>query len=263
MLKSGLVSITFRDLSVEEIIELTVKANLDAIEWGGDIHVPHGNIDKAKKVKQMTRKANLSIAAYGSYYKAGCKNEEISSFEEILQTAKALGAPIIRVWAGNKGTKNATDQDWKDVINDTKRITKMAANEGIKIAYEYHQNTLTDTPESTKKLISKVNHSNLYTYWQPPHHLNSKECEKDLIEILPWLTNVHVFYWTHDPERVKHPLVDARKDWTNYLSLLKKKKINNSVKDHYAMLEFIKNDSIDQFYKDANILNNIIDKLEK
>lgn len=263
MIKTGLVSISFRDLSVKEIIELTVKANLDAIEWGGDVHVPHGNIDKAKKVKEMTKKANLSVAAYGSYYKAGCKNEEISSFDEILKTAKALGAPLIRVWAGNKGTKNATDQDWQDVINDTKRITKMAANEGIKIAYEYHQNTLTDTPESTKKLISQVNHSNIYTYWQPPHHLNSKERKKDLIEILPWLTNVHVFHWTHNPEREKHPLLEAKQDWINYLSLIKKNENNMRVKKHFAMLEFIKNDSIDQFYEDANELNNIIDRLKR
>lgn len=72
MLKTGLVSITFRNLKVEEIIDLVVKAGLDAIEWGGDIHVPHGDIKKACKVARLMKKADLEMAAYGSYYRVGC-----------------------------------------------------------------------------------------------------------------------------------------------------------------------------------------------
>ncbi len=44
MIKSGLVSITFRQLTCEQIVDLVSKAKLDAIEWGGDIHVPHDNM---------------------------------------------------------------------------------------------------------------------------------------------------------------------------------------------------------------------------
>ena len=42
MLKTGVCSVTFRNLNVERIIELVVEAGLDGIEWGGDVHVPTG-----------------------------------------------------------------------------------------------------------------------------------------------------------------------------------------------------------------------------
>ncbi len=43
MFKVGLCSITFRDLSVEQVIALSVRAELDGIEWGGDYHVHQGS----------------------------------------------------------------------------------------------------------------------------------------------------------------------------------------------------------------------------
>ena len=45
MIESGLVSITFRKLTVEKIIELVKEAGLQGIEWGGDVHVPHDNTE--------------------------------------------------------------------------------------------------------------------------------------------------------------------------------------------------------------------------
>ena len=42
MIYPGLVSVTFRKLSPEEIVQLVVSSGLKGIEWGGDIHLPHG-----------------------------------------------------------------------------------------------------------------------------------------------------------------------------------------------------------------------------
>jgi hypothetical protein len=38
----GLISISFRRLLLEEMIDLAVKAKLASIEWGGRVHVPQG-----------------------------------------------------------------------------------------------------------------------------------------------------------------------------------------------------------------------------
>jgi hypothetical protein len=43
----GLVSVTFRKLAPAAIVELAVKAQLRSIEWGGDVHVPHGDVRAA------------------------------------------------------------------------------------------------------------------------------------------------------------------------------------------------------------------------
>ena len=90
MIKSGLVSITFRQLSPGDIIDLVKKAGLDGIEWGGDIHVPHGDIAKAEEVYSLTRDAGLDIPAYGSYYKVGESEQEGLAFNDVLISAAAL-----------------------------------------------------------------------------------------------------------------------------------------------------------------------------
>ena len=66
---TGLTSVTFRHLSPSEIIRLAQKANMDGIEWGGDIHVPAGDKPTAKIVKEQTMHAGLQVFSYGSYYR--------------------------------------------------------------------------------------------------------------------------------------------------------------------------------------------------
>ena len=81
MLIPGLVSITFRSLSPQDVIQLVKDAKLRAIEWGGDIHVPHGDLKQAKQVCAQTEEAGLQVAAYGSYYRVGESEREGLAFE--------------------------------------------------------------------------------------------------------------------------------------------------------------------------------------
>src|SRR3954469_7051647 len=103
-LRTGLVSVTFRPLSPQHVVELVRQAKLDAIEWGGDIHVPHGDVAAAREVWTMTLDAGLAVAAYGSYYRAGVSETDGLPFARVLETAVQLAAPTIRVWAGSKAS---------------------------------------------------------------------------------------------------------------------------------------------------------------
>ena len=91
MLIPGLVSITFRQLSPQEIIALVAETQLKVIEWGGDIHVPHGDTKQAATVARWTNEAGLAVAAYGSYYRLATPNQP--PFARIVETAVAIGAP--------------------------------------------------------------------------------------------------------------------------------------------------------------------------
>lgn len=247
MLHGGLVSITFRQLSPRKIIDLVSKSGLKAIEWGGDIHVPHGETSLARDVGNITRDEGLNVAAYGSYYRVGCEGRENAScFEDVLATALELKAPSIRVWAGNKGSDMADKYWWDKVIKDSIRIADMAERENINISYEYHGNTLTDTLQSTQRLMKGVAHGNLSSYWQPLPHHNIKNRLDGLEQILPWLGNIHVFQWLSG-ERM--PLEDGSKEWSQYLEL-----INSILEIRYALIEFVKNDSEEQFLQDAKVL---------
>lgn len=95
--QTGVASVTFRGLNAEQIVSLAVAAGLDGIEWGGDVHVPCGNLKTAKKVQGITKEAGLSVISYGSYFRLGVQRAE--DIEYYLQAAQTLGAPIMRIWA--------------------------------------------------------------------------------------------------------------------------------------------------------------------
>ena len=191
MIYTGLVSVTFRQLKPMEIVKLVKKADLDGIEWGGDIHVPHGDIDRAAEVFKMTEDNGLKIASYGSYYKVGCDTNS-APFEKVLETAVALHAPTIRVWAGNRASKDADEAYWETIVKDTCRIAELAAGAGIIVAFEYHPNTLTDTPETACRLMKEIEHPYAKSYWQADMAEDKNTWIRGLKSILPRLTNVHV-----------------------------------------------------------------------
>ena len=137
MLYGGLVSITFRQLGVREIVELVQEAGLECIEWGADVHVPTGDVGVAKELRKVMQGEGLRTAAYGSYYRVGESGKEGSQFECVLESAVALESPVIRVWAGSVGTAEANDVQWCRVVEDGRRIAELASEVGTGISFEF------------------------------------------------------------------------------------------------------------------------------
>src|SRR5215207_8574190 len=104
----GLVSVTFRNLEPDRVVEVMRRAGLVTVEWGGDVHVPPGDLENARRVGKLTSNADLSVTAYGSYFRVG--DDDRARFGEVLETALELGAPAIRIWAGRRGSAGADPQ---------------------------------------------------------------------------------------------------------------------------------------------------------
>lgn len=249
MIKSGLVSITFRQLDVAEIIKLVATAGMDAIEWGGDKHVPHGDIATAIKVRKMCEKAGIISAAYGSYFKVGCDND--FSFQAVLDTAVELNVPTIRVWAGNKASKDADREYWEKFVIESRKIADMAQKEKISVSFEFHRKTLTDTNESAIRLLKDIAHENIKSYWQPPIGADIEYCTQGIKMLTPWLSNIHVFNW--DDRGKRNYLQDGISKWKTYLN-----NVSDKGNDRYALLEFVIDHDPDAFLKDANTLINLL-----
>lgn len=257
---SGLLSITFRKLTPQQIVRLTSEAGLDAIEWGGDIHVPPGDLSAARAVREMTLDAGLQISSYGSYYKVGVSD----NFDDVLAAACELKASLIRVWAGDRGSAKADEVWWEQVIADTRRISKLAADENIGIAFEYHANTLTDGLDQAHRLLTEVNDSNVFSYWQPVTALSVQENLHVLTSLGPWLTNLHVFHWSHEP-RTRLSLAEGVSEWREYIGTVAGIAVPNEgslQSQRFAMLEFVKGDDPDQFLRDASVLKGILEEIK-
>jgi 3-dehydroshikimate dehydratase len=243
MLTSGLVSVTFRQLAPPDIVELAVAAELRGIEWGGDIHVQHGDTRAAREVRQLTEAADLRVLAYGSYFRF----RPGDAFEPVLETAVALGAPLIRIWAGDRSSAQASAQERVAIAAESRRIARLASQAGVTLAYEFHANTLTDTIESALELLQAA--EGMHTLWQPPHDLEPAAQLAGLRAILPWLENLHAFTW-RGPARDRLPLADGAKLWQPALQIAA-----SSGRDHAVLLEFVAGDDPRNLLRDAATLN--------
>lgn len=248
MLIPGLVSITFRPLTPATIIALCQRTGLRGIEWGGDVHVPHGDLVQARAVRAQTADAGLTVAAYGSYYRAGSSEAAGLSFQAVLDSAHELGAPVIRVWAGKLGSAEATGEQRAAIIDDLARIAALAQAAGIDIALEYHANTLTDTQASTLALLQALPLSNLYTYWQPRNGEATDLAVAGLPELVARLRHVHVFHWWPTAHH-RLPLAEGESRWAAFLAVLKP-----LPGQRFAMLEFVRDDTVAQAEADAATL---------
>jgi sugar phosphate isomerase/epimerase len=247
---AGLVSVTFRQLSPREVVEVARGAGLTALEWGGDVHVPPTDLQRARDVRQMTVDAGLEVVAYGSYVRVG--EEDPGGFPAVIETAKTLGAPAIRVWAGRRGSAEVDLEYRRRVIDQTILLAEQAAKADIVVCYEFHEGTLTDTDASAVELLRETAaHPNIRTLWQPPHEQTIERCVESLISILPWLHHIHVFHWPRRRERA--PLSDGADRWSAYLDVLREH--NRACP---LLLEFVRDDNPDHLMHDADTLRRLI-----
>jgi len=257
MIRSGLASVTFRKLDCVAVARLASEAGLAGIEWVGDAHVPAGDLRMAREAAAATTDNGLAIAGYGSYFRAGEKRADLPEFPLVLESAVALGAPVIRVWAGLRPSAEADTAYRARVVKELVEAGERARAAGAKLALEYHAGTLTDNDASALMLARELAGSNVDFYWQPPNH-NVADNLATLRQLAPRIVNVHVFHWlttatVHD----RRPLAEGAGEWAQYLAALDRSR------DHFALLEFVRGDQPEQLLADAATLHEWLGQVEQ
>ncbi|MCF3138453.1 sugar phosphate isomerase/epimerase [Paenarthrobacter sp. AR 02] len=243
-LTPGICSVTLRAHGIDDVVRVSAEAGLAGIEWGTDVHV--SDTESAAHAKRATEDAGLRVLSLGSYYRCGA----FGDFGRALDLATALGAPRIRVWAGELGSEGAGPEHWDSVVTDTQRIADLGAERGVTIAFEYHGNTLTDSPGTTLELLNRVNHANVGTYWQPAVGLSDQQALDSLHQVLPHVVGVHCFSW--GPEAERFPLRNRKLLWQTVTDVLR-----GNGKDMDIMLEFVEDDLPENVLNDAAFLHTI------
>ncbi|WP_341955414.1 sugar phosphate isomerase/epimerase [Microbacterium sp. LWH13-1.2] len=231
-IRPGLCSVTFRSLEPEEVIGLAAEAELEVIEWGADVHVPVGDIERAAQVATETADAGLSSCSYGSYFRAGA-DEELTP---VLDSAEALGVDRVRVWAGPLGSSEASAEHWADIVARLRDAAAEAEERGIGLALEFHSGTLADTAPTTLRLLADVNSPALSTYWQPTVAATVDAVLGEYRDLAAHTTAAHVFSWWPVQERLPLRARDAL--WTRFFA----EALASSRPPRDALLEFVPGD---------------------
>ena len=256
--EAGVVSVTFRELMPAEVVALAADVGLASVEWGGDVHVPPGDLGNARAVARMTADAGLRVACYGSYLRLGERGDGHgpAAFAPVIETAAALGAPAVRVWAGRRSSTDDDDACRRAVIDDARRLADLAGADGIDVLLEHHANTLTDRDGAAVALLRAIDHPRVGTLWQPQAGRTVADRCDGLRRMLPWLGHVHAFHWP--APGVRADLADGTGDWRAYLDVLRDAP-RPSGRPLPVLLEFVRGDDPEQFRRDAATLTSWVD----
>ena len=248
MYKIGFTSVTFRKKSREEVCKIAKENSIFNIEWGADVHLPPGDELALEEVLRLQKEYGINAVSYGSYYRLGM--QDISLWRQIVETANAVGAKIIRIWQGSVSSEKVSDSALESMINEARILADIACEYDITIAFEFHKNTNNDCAKSAIHFLKTVNKDNVKTYWQP---FSVSDDIENLKAVLPYLVVVHTFSWSKNGRRFS--LKRKEKAWKKYISI-----INDSDIYPFFILEFVKNDNEKQFVKDAELLKKWLNK---
>ncbi|HEX8345129.1 MAG TPA: TIM barrel protein [Actinoplanes sp.] len=240
---------TLRDHGVDEVVDIAATAGLAGIEWGADRHVRPGDPAAARTARDACARAGLRVCSYGSYFRAGV--HEPDRFAAVLDSARRLGAPRIRIWAGAVGSGEATADERAVVVRTTRAIAGRAADAGITLAFEYHGGTLADDADSTLALLDEIGHGAVGTYWQPPVGVPDDAALDGLRRLMARVVAVHVFSWWPGDHRRSLPARGTL--WRPAFRLLR-----DTGRDVDALLEFVPDDDAASIGPEAAALAELI-----
>lgn len=237
----GMVSVTFRQKSAEEVVALAVRYGMRGIEWGGDVHVPCGGLARAREVGEMTRGSGLETFSYGSYFRVGDEG-----FSAVADTALELGCRTVRIWAPAKASAQCSEKEFARAAEALAAVCETARRSHVLVCLEFHNGTMNDCAEGFYKLRG-AGAADLKTYWQPLY-LRRRNLQ-EIAALNTNIENVHVYHWIYSDPVQRRLLEEAEDDWKEYAALLGAKKF---------LLEFCKDDAEENFARDARTLHKLL-----
>ena len=243
-LKIGLASVTFRNKTVEEVVDIAKRAGISYIEWGADVHVK--SIEDAKKALKLCTDSDIKISSYGSYYRVGSNKKD--EWRQICAIAREMSASSVRVWLGTKNSEETDKNEYENLLNDAKTMCDIAREYNLNISAECHDNTFNNNTYAFLKFKEDLQRDNFTTYFQSRYQ--KKEYDLDRIEKnFDFIENVHVSY----RDLFKEQLF-AKKD-KRYIDMVIGKLRENGF-DGIVMIEFT-------FFSDEKCLMRDVKKLKK
>ena len=244
MYRYGLVSVSFRGKTPEEIVDAVAEAGLTCIEWGSDVHAPCGDEERLKGIAALCRERGIEICSYGSYFRVG--QSPIEELPAYIRAAGLLGTNIIRVWCGVKGYRDYSAEEWAALCRVCRQAAAMAQKAGVILCMECHVGTVTDCAEGALRLMKEVDSPHFRMYWQPNQFMSREENLDYAARIAPYVTHLHVFNWD---QHARHPLMDGKDAWTAYLKAFSP--------DSHLLLEFMPDDRIESLPAEADAVRQI------
>lgn len=237
----GLVSVSFRPLLPEAVVQAAKNAGLTCIEWGSDVHAPYDDSQKLQRIVSLQKTYGISCCSYGTYFRLGATPlEELPGY---IAAAKTLGTEILRLWCGDRAPEKYTPEERQELFAQCRQAAALAEAEGVTLCMECHMTTYTETKEGALELMQGVDSHAFRMYWQPNQFRTVEENLAYVKLLKPFIHHIHVFQWKG---RERFPLATGAQEWQQYLQIL--------APQHGLLLEFMPNDDVSELPGEAETL---------
>lgn len=245
MICTGLVSISFRSLSPEEIAQEMVKCGLKYVEWGSDVHAPCTDTARLEQIAALQKQYGITCCSYGTYFYLGfTPNEALPAY---IRAAKLLGTNTLRLWAGKKSPDLYTPEQRDAFFDVCRQAAKIAEDAGVVLCMECHRNTYTQTKDGALELMQAVKSPAFRMYWQADQNLTVEGNVEYIQTLKPYIDNLHVFQWKN---RTRYPLSTGEEEWKTYL--------RQFAGDRMVLLEFMPDNQVESLPVEAQTLRRIV-----
>jgi sugar phosphate isomerase/epimerase len=246
----GVVSVSFRECTPEQIIKAVKEAGLSCIEWGSDVHAPQNNPEALQEIVRLQNEYGISCSSYGTYYRLGVNT--LDELKAYIDAAKLLGADILRVWCGVKAPQNYSEEEKENFFVECRDAARIAEENGVILCMECHHGTFTDNKEGMKELMNNIDSESFLMYWQPNQYVSEDKNLEYAQEVKPYCRAIHVFNWEGTN---KFPMSQAEELWKKYLGILNDTDI--------LLLEFMPDDRLKSLKIEASTLRKITEEIKE
>lgn len=183
-------------MTLEDFIRLCADLNLEACELTS-YYFPK-NFDEAYllNLKQLTFRLGLDISgipiANDFCHAPGAKRDEaLAHTRKWVDHAATLGAPVIRIFAGNVPKGDTEEAAIKRCAQGINESVEYAAKKGVVLALEDHHG-ITATADQMLKIIEQVNESPFFGVNLDTGNFESADPYADMVKMAPYAVTVQV-----------------------------------------------------------------------
>lgn len=210
--KLGLVSVSFRELTPFQIMDLMKSVGISIVEWGSDVHAPYKETERLKEIAKVQSENGIVCSSYGTYFRAGVT--PIEELKGYINAAKILGTNVLRIWCGDRDSEKYSNEEKESLFETCRRLADIAKENNVILCCECHGWSYTNTLSSALELMTAVNSENFKMYWQPNQFKDFETNLEYAGKIAEYTVNIHIFNWEGED---KFPLIEAKEKWQAYL----------------------------------------------
>lgn len=167
-MKISACSVSFRNepFDIFQICDFVAGNGIEFLEiWGNHLDLSKNFEKFCKNLSKKMQTGNLSCSIISPYFDlTGNKQALQDSLEHsklIFEIASLIDAPQVRVFTGTVGSKDASPEIYDQCVMGLKKMSELADPHNIRLSIETHPNTLVDTLDATRKLLSDTADPNI------------------------------------------------------------------------------------------------------